>query len=151
MVIRQGDELVTAYAGENQPNGRKVANAVIIAVPKEAPINTDDLTDAIAKAEGMKKADYSASAKEWQHHPPPHTMAHPTAQLYPRRGHHTQCEQSGGRRIGRLQAPLDEDGAVVDHHRLKEQIRRDGDGVNPAKQQNVGVYLANSAAADPLM
>ena len=66
MVIRQGDELVTAYAGENQPNGRKVANAVIIAVPKEAPINTDDLTDAIAKAEGMKKADYSASAKDWE-------------------------------------------------------------------------------------
>ena len=68
MVIRQGEELVTVFKGEPglEGNGRVVGNAVILAIPKEAPLNTADLTDAIAKAEAMKKDDYSASADLWE-------------------------------------------------------------------------------------
>ncbi len=67
MVIRQGEELVTVFKGEEglNGNGRVVANAVILAIPKEAPLNTADITSAIAKAEAMKKEDYSASADVW--------------------------------------------------------------------------------------
>ena len=66
MVIRQGEELKTVYMGEpGNGNGRVVANVVILAMPKEDPINTADLSAAIAKAESLKRADYSASDKDW--------------------------------------------------------------------------------------
>ena len=67
MVIRDGDELTTVFKGENglEGEGRVVANAVILAVPKSEPADTTDISAAIAKAEALKKDDYNVTDEAW--------------------------------------------------------------------------------------
>ena len=68
MVIRQNGELKTVFKGENGTagEGRVVANVAILAVPKEAPLNTTDINAAIAKAEALNKDDYAAWDSMWE-------------------------------------------------------------------------------------
>jgi hypothetical protein len=68
MVIREKGELTTIFKGENGTagEGRVVGNIVLLAVPKEAPLNTTDLDAAIAKAEALKKDDYTATDSAWK-------------------------------------------------------------------------------------
>ena len=67
MVIRQNGALTTVFKGEEGTagEGRVVANIALLAVPKEAPLNTTDINSAIAKAEAMKKDDYTAANSLW--------------------------------------------------------------------------------------
>lgn len=67
MVIRQNGALTTVFKGEEGTTGegRVVANIALLAVPKETPLNTTDLNAAIAKAESMKKDDYTAANSVW--------------------------------------------------------------------------------------
>ena len=67
MVIRDNGALTTVFKGEEGTNGegRVVANVAILAVPKEAPLNTTDINTAIAKGEALKKDDYTAAASVW--------------------------------------------------------------------------------------
>ena len=68
MVIRQNGELTTVFKGENGTNGegRVVANIAILAVPKEAPLDTADINTAIEKAEALNKDDYAATNSMWE-------------------------------------------------------------------------------------
>lgn len=67
MVIRQDGALKTVFKGEEGTagEGRVVGNIALLAVPKEAPLNTADINTAIAKAEAMKKDDYTATNSVW--------------------------------------------------------------------------------------
>ena len=87
---------------------------------------------------GDQSADYHERSKDGDcrsHAAPNYPMTNAPPQLHPYRGHHAQCQHSGGRRIGRLQHTFDQHGAIVDIQHLKEAENRQHHNIKAAQNQ----------------